>query len=97
MDKDVMSLIKHILTTKKLLRIWNLFYPLKANYLKTFSHALEPFLFNPTGESSLEMINNIKVQDSRECFIQSMRIELDIDRQYSYVDFPLVEKSGKLH
>ena len=44
MDKDVMALIKHLLSTKKL-SVWNVFYPIKANYVKTFSHALEMFFF----------------------------------------------------
>jgi hypothetical protein len=56
LDKDVMSLIKHILTTKKLLRVWNVFYPLKANYLKTFSHALEPFFFPVVAAEKRELL-----------------------------------------
>jgi hypothetical protein len=58
LDKDFMSLTKHILQTKKL-KVWNIFYPIKANYLKTYSHALESFFFG--SETSLEMINNIKI------------------------------------
>ena len=46
LDKDVMSLTKHILTSRKQsLKIWNVFYPVKAGYLKTMSHALETFFF----------------------------------------------------
>ncbi|TNV86452.1 hypothetical protein FGO68_gene11536 [Halteria grandinella] len=85
LDKDVMSLTKHILSTKKTLRIWNVFYPLKANYLKTLSHALEPFFFG-TEKNSLEMLNNIKIGEAAEFFMNSKCIDIDIDRQYSQVD-----------
>ncbi len=47
MDKDVMSLIKHIMSSRKQsLKVWNVFYPIKSGYLKTLSHALEPFFFS---------------------------------------------------
>lgn len=77
-----MSLTKHILGTRKI-KVWNVFYPVKANYLKTFSHMLDPFFYS--SETSLEMINNVKVQDARDFFISKKHLDLDIDRQYSYV------------
>ena len=84
LDKDFMSLTRHILQSRqKSIRIWNVFYPLKASYLKTLSHALEPFLFNPQPESTIEMINNIRVKDATEAFITKKRLDLDIDRELS--------------
>jgi hypothetical protein len=61
-----MSLTKHILSTRKI-KVWNVFYPIKASYLKTFSHVLDPFFFGQ--ETTLEMINNIKVKDAKDFFL----------------------------
>ena len=83
LDKDVMALTKHLLQTKKI-SVWNVFYPLKANYLKTLSYSLESFFFGPS--SSIEMINNIKVKEAREFYVTRGQIDLDIDRQYQLVD-----------
>jgi len=65
--------------------VWNVFYPIKANYLKTFSHALEPFFFTPDKESTIEMINNIRVRDAKELYVSKGVIDLDVDRQQSFV------------
>ena len=72
-----MSLNRHILQNKqKTLKIWNVFYPLKASYLKTLSHALESFFFNAPSESTLEMINNVRVKDAKEFYIPKSKIDL---------------------
>ena len=84
LDKDVMSLMKHILQTKNKIRVWNVFYPIKANYLKTLIHAMESFFFGP--ESTIEMINNIIVKDAKDFYMSKGLINLDIDGQYALVD-----------
>jgi hypothetical protein len=85
LDKDVMSLIKHILTSRKqTLKVWNVFYPVKAGYLKTLSHALEPFFFGQE-QPTIEMINGIRVKEAREFLIERGVIEVDHDSQYSLI------------
>ena len=79
MDKDVMSLIKHILSSRKqTIKVWNVFYPIKSGYLKTLSHALEPFFFSQE-QNLIEMINGIVVSEAREFLIEKEVIEVDHD------------------
>ena len=68
----------------KPIRVWNLFYPFKAKYIRTYNTHIIPILFNP--ETKLEVFNNIKVEEIKQFYLKSERIELDLGCQLSHID-----------